>query len=96
MGTVVYAWAAFMALGGTLCFLSVLTKIWIGEYTGLVLLATGHVVWGGVLLGTGQSTSQRYGIALMAWVGGYAFRWWTIREKARRGARVARERRTHE
>lgn len=95
MGQVIYTWAGFMAFGGVLCFLGVLTKIWFGEFAGLVLLATGNLIWGGVLLGTGNPTSSRYGVVLIAWIGGFAYRWWVIKEKAKRGAHAAKERRKH-
>lgn len=91
MGKVVYGWAAFLVLGGTLCFIATLTKIWIGEFGGLILLMFANVMWGTALLGHG-GTSPKYGLVLIAWAFGFLFRWGEIRQKVRRAVRAEKDR----
>lgn len=90
MGKVVYGWAAFLVLGGTLCTLGTVTKIWAGEFTGLTLLITANTVWGGALIGAG-SNSAKYGTVLVAWACGLIAREVQIVVKVRGAAGVERQ-----
>jgi len=94
MGTIIYTWAAFLVLGGTLCLLGTLTRMWIGEFTGLTLLMTANLVWGVALIRAGD-TSAKYGIVLLAWVFGLMYREIVIFDKARKAAHAGRDRRDH-
>lgn len=91
LGTVVYLWAIFLVVGGVLCTLGTLTKIWAGEFTGLVLLITGNWVWGTALLGAGHN-SAKYGLVLLAWGCGLVAREFQILEKVRGAAGVEKQR----
>jgi hypothetical protein len=91
MGKVVYGWAAFLVIGGTLCLVGTLTKIWFGEFTGLILLMFANVMWGAALLGNG-GTSPKYGLTLIAWAFGFLFRWGEIRQKVRKAVRAEKDR----
>lgn len=91
MGTVVYGWALFLVLGGTLCTLGTATKLWIGEFTGLVLLMTANLTWGLALIQAGQS-SAKYGIVLVAWFCGLLARELEIFNTARTAAKIGRRR----
>lgn len=92
MGTVVYGWAAFLVLGGTLCTLGTATKIWAGEFTGLTLLITANCVWGGALIEAGGN-SAKYGLVLIAWAFGLVAREFQILEKVWGAAGIQRQRR---
>jgi hypothetical protein len=48
-GWVVYLWATFLLLGGTLCTYGAITDRWIGEYTGLPLIGAAFGVYSAVL-----------------------------------------------
>jgi hypothetical protein len=94
MGTVVYGWAVFLVLGGMLCLVGILTKVWIGEFTGLVLLFFGNLAWATVLIGAAQAprasnTSAKYGLVLIAFaLCAFAYRWGEIRTKIKQAADV--------
>jgi hypothetical protein len=92
MGQVVYGWAAFLVLGGTLCSIGTATKIWAGEFTGLTLLITANAVWGGALIGAGGN-SAKYGVVLIAWGFGLGAREFQILEKVWGAAGVRKEQR---
>lgn len=92
MGKVVYGWAAFLVLGGTLCTIGTATKIWAGEFTGLTLLITANAIWGGALIGAG-SNSAKYGLVLVAWAFGLVARELQIVEKVRGAAGAEKQRR---
>lgn len=92
MGQIVYGWAAFLVLGGTLCSLGTATKIWAGEFTGLTLLITANCVWGSALIGAGGN-SAKYGLVLVAWAFGLAAREFQILEKVWGAAGVEKQRR---
>jgi hypothetical protein len=98
MGTTVYVWAVFLVLGGVLCLAGTLTKLWIGEFTGLILLFFGNLAWASVLVGasatpSGNNTSAKYGIVLVSLaMCAFAYRWGQIREKVRNNAAGARSR----
>lgn len=92
LGTVVYGWAAFLTLGGTLCLLGTVTKVWAGEFTGLTLLITANAVWGGALIGVGGN-SAKYGTVLVAWAFGLVARELQIIEKVRGAAGAEKQRR---
>lgn len=101
MGQVVYGWAAFLLVGGILCMVGVVTRIWLGEFTGLVLLFFANCMWGGVLVWQdwhtpGPGTSAKYGMALFAWAFGFAYRWLEIRRKVRRAVEAEQDRAEHE
>jgi hypothetical protein len=83
MGQIVYGWAAFLVVGGSLSLVSTLTKIWAGEFLGLILLVFANLMWGGALLNNGGN-SQRYGLVLIAWAFGFVFRWGEIVGKVRK------------
>lgn len=93
MGQFVYGWAAFLVLGGTLCTLGTATKIWAGEFTGLILLMTANWVWGGALINSGSNNSAKYGLVLVAWGFGLLARELQILEKIRKAAGVEKQRR---
>lgn len=99
MGTVVYGWAAFLVLGGTLCLLGTVTKLWIGEFTGLVLLFFGNIAWAFVLIGASagparDNTSAKYGIVLISLaMCAFAYRWGEIRRKVKEAAEPRRRER---
>lgn len=92
MGTVIYGWAAFLVIGGTLCLLGTLTKLWIGEFTGLVLLFFGNLAWAVVLIGASagparDNTSAKYGVVLISLaLCAFAYRWGEIRRKVKDAA----------
>jgi hypothetical protein len=92
MGTVVYGWAAFLVLGGTLCTLGTLTKIWAGEFTGLTLLIFANWIWGGALIGVGGNAAK-YGVVFIAWGFGLLAREFQIAEKVRGAAGAEKQRR---
>lgn len=92
MGKVIYGWAAFLVLGGVLCSLGTLTKIWAGEFVGLVLLIFGNVIWGGTLI-SASPNSAKYGLVLIAWGFGLTAREFQIMEKARGAASAEKQRR---
>jgi hypothetical protein len=92
MGQIVYGWAAFLVLGGSLCTVGTATKIWAGEFTGLTLLITANAVWGGALIGAGGN-SAKYGMVLVAWSFGLAAREGQILEKVWGAAGVQKQRR---
>lgn len=94
MGTVIYMWAAFLVAGGTLCLLGTVTRLWIGEFSGIVLLITANLIWGIALMRAGD-TSARYGVVLLAWIFGFLAREFVIFDKVRKGARAGRDRRHH-
>lgn len=94
MGTVIYAWAAFLVAGGTLCLIGTITRLWIGEFTGLTLLMTANLVWAVALIRAGEN-SAKYGIVLLAWVFGLMYREIVIFDKARKAAHAGRDRRDH-
>lgn len=91
MGTVVYGWAAFLVVGGILCLAGTLTRLWIGEFTGLILLFFGNFAWGVVLVGSSTSTNSnpaKYGVVLVSLaLCAFAYRWGEIWEKVGRVAR---------
>src|SRR5688572_18686428 len=91
LGQVVYGWAAFLVLGGTLCTLGTVTKIWAGELTGLTLLITANWVWAGTLIGLGGNPAK-YGVVFAAWGFGLLAREFQIFEKIRGAAGVERQR----
>lgn len=95
LGVVVYGWAAFLVLGGTLCLVGTLTKIWIGEYLGLILLFFANIIWGGALIYATSamgypSSSAKYGTVLIAWAFGFIYRWGEIHRRVRDAARIQR------
>ena len=92
MGAIIYTWAAFLVLGGTLCLVGTLTRLWIGEFTGLTLLMTANLVWSVALIRAGD-TSAKYGIVLLAWMFGLLYREIVIFDKARKAAHAGRDRR---
>lgn len=92
LGTVVYIWAACMVLGGTLCAIGTATKLWAGEFTGLVLLITANWIWGVALIGASH-TSAKYGVVLVAWGFGLVARELEIFATARGAATAAKQRR---
>jgi hypothetical protein len=100
MGTAVYVWAFFLAFGGMFCLVGTLTKIWLGEFAGLVLLWFGNFAWGVVLVGAAttpgaSSASAKYGIVLASLaMCGFAYRWGEIREKVSSAAGTGRRKRT--
>lgn len=89
MGRYVYAWAWFLVVGGTLCLLTSVTQLWIGEFTGLVLLTVANWAWGYILVSTGDMTTN-YGIILIGWGFGLAARWAVVAHRGRGAARSAR------
>lgn len=99
MGTVVYGWAVFLVFGGMLCLVGTLTKLWVGEFTGLVLLFFGNIAWATVLIGAAQapkasSTSAKYGLVLIAFaLCAFAYRWGEIWNKIRQAAAVQKHQR---
>lgn len=99
MGTVVYGWAMFLVAGSTLCLAGIVTRLWIGEFTGLVLLLFGNLAWAAVLIGAAttpgaSTTSAKYGLVLIALSSGaFAYRWGEIRDKVRDAAAVERHKR---
>lgn len=96
MGTVIYGWALFLVIGGLLCLVGTVTKLWIGEFTGLVLLWFGNFAWAVVLVGaafspTAGNTSAKYGLTLLSLsMAAFAYRWLEIREKVRSAAAIER------
>lgn len=95
MGTIIYIWAAFLVLGGTLCLIGTITRLWIGEFTGLTLLMTANLVWGVALIRAGDN-SAKYGIVLLAWMFGLLAREFMIFEKASKAAHAGRDRKGHD
>jgi hypothetical protein len=99
MGTTVYVWSLFLIVGGVLCLVGTVTRLWIGEFTGLTLLFFGNAAWACVLIGLGfspqaSSTSAKYGLALLSLsLSAFAYRWGEIREKVRGAAAVGKEKR---
>lgn len=99
MGTTVYIWAVFLVFGGVLCLVGTMTKLWIGEFTGLILLFFGNLAWASVLAGasvtSGNTTSAKYGIVLVSLaMCAFAYRWGQIREKVRTAAGGGKTKRT--
>lgn len=92
LGQVVYGWAAFLVLGGILCTLGTVTKIWAGEFTGLILLITANWIWGGALVGVGGNAAK-YGVVFVAWGFGLLARELQILEKVRSAAGAEKQRR---
>lgn len=96
MGTTIYGWALFLVIGGVLCLVGTLTKLWIGEFLGLVLLWFGNFAWAVVLVGsafspTAGNTSAKYGLTLLSLsMAAFAYRWFEIREKVRDAAAIQR------
>jgi hypothetical protein len=99
MGTTIYVWALFLIVGGVLCLVGTITRLWIGEFTGLTLLFFGNAAWAFVLIGLAFSpqannTSAKYGLALLSLsLSAFAYRWGEIREKVRGAAAVGKEKR---
>lgn len=99
MGTTIYVWALFLIIGGILCLVGTITKLWIGEFGGLILLFTGNAAWALVLMGIAFSpntgnTSAKYGLALLSLsLSAFAYRWGEIREKVRNAASAGKEKR---
>jgi hypothetical protein len=99
MGTTIYVWSLFLIVGGVLCLVGTLTKLWIGEFTGLILLFTGNAAWAFVLMGLAFSpqannTSAKYGLALLSLsLSAFAYRWGEIREKVRDAASAGKRQR---
>lgn len=96
IGAVVLIWAIFLVVGGVFSLAGTLTRTWIGEFLGLILLFTANVVWGGALItyaysNPGPRTSAYYGMALLAWAAGLLYRWGEIRGRVRDVAAVQRE-----
>lgn len=100
MGTVVYGWAAFLVLGGILCLAGTLTRLWIGEFTGLILLFFGNFAWGVVLIGAAtdaNSNPAKYGVVLISLaMCAFAYRWGEIWEKVGRAAKRGKTKRRGE
>jgi hypothetical protein len=67
-GSLVYLWAAFLAVGGSVSALGAVTDRWIGEYTGLPLL---WAAWGvySVVLATLLSPASLVAALALAAVG---------------------------
>jgi hypothetical protein len=92
MGTTIYVWSLFLIIGGVLCLVGTVTKLWIGEFTGLTLLFFGNAAWACVLMGLSfapqaTNTSAKYGLALLSLsLSAFAYRWGEIREKVREAA----------
>ena len=99
MGALVYGWAIFLLVGGTLCLVGILTRLWIGEFTGLVLLFFGNAAWACALVGVAfspgaSSTSAKYGLVLLSLsFAAFAVRWFQIREKVSTAAEGERHKR---
>lgn len=88
-GWVVYLWAVFLLLGGTLCSYGAVTDRWIGELLGLPLIAAAFGVYGVVLAFTRTLTGAAAALAFTA-VAFILFARWrdvgVIREEATRAA----------
>jgi hypothetical protein len=92
MGQVVFVWAAFLVVGGTLCTIGTATRLWVGEFTGLTLLITANFTWGVTLIGASTS-SAKYGLVLVAWGFGLVAREAQVYDRASRAAGAGRARR---
>lgn len=60
-----YLWATFLILGGLGSLLSVVRGLWFGEYTGLILMATGFGVYGAAAGLTSGGSPGRLALACM-------------------------------
>lgn len=72
----VYAWAGFLAGGGLLALVGSLRRTWAGELVGLPLLAASSAVFGGALLGYGQTSAAiAIGFVFLGISGSQVARW---------------------
>lgn len=97
MGQVVYGWSLFLVIGGMLCLVGTVTKLWIGEFTGLILLFFGNLAWSAVLIAAAtapnaSNASAKYGVVLIALsMCAFAYRWGEIGRKIKEAAVVQRK-----
>jgi hypothetical protein len=90
-GALVYLWAAFLAVGGTLAAVGAITDRWLGEHLGLPLISAAWAVYAVVLALGGNPASRAAAFAFAA----VAFLLWgrrrdveLIRREATRRART--------
>lgn len=65
-GPLVYAWIAFLVIGGGACAVGAGLDMWLGEYIGLWFLMTAFAVFGISALATGRLVSVAGGTCLLA------------------------------
>jgi hypothetical protein len=72
-----YVWAAFLFFGGVAGLFSTITDIWLGEYAGLLLLATVFLVYGvaGFIRAGWHVEDWAFPFVCFAWMAGLLARW---------------------
>jgi hypothetical protein len=77
-GWLVYVWAAWLAIGGTLAGAGAVTDRWLGEYAGLPLLSSAFGVYAVVIASNGRLSSAAGALALAAIAAVLFARWQDI------------------
>lgn len=76
-------WAVGMIVSAAICLYGAVTDKWIGEYTGIPLLASVLMLYGGSAIlatGTGGLLIAGYGLTMVSFSCGLVARWFDVRK----------------
>ena len=89
------SWGGFMVIGAGLCLFGAATDRWIGEYSGIPLLASSVAMYGGSALVSAKDLESypllAYGLVLISFAAGLVARWRDVQDIKTHAEELGRE-----